>query len=97
MFRKYKAARVIICELLILAIFSSILIKQELDKQAAIYASLYDTDKNFIKWVDFDICAKALDKAYKYDVQSQTEAVKINWIELLACLGARYGGDFFQI
>ena len=94
MFRKHKAVKIVLCELLLLSVFSSILVKQELDKQAVIYASMYDAEKKFIKWVDFDICSQALDKAYKYDVQSQSEEVKLNWIELLAYLGAKYGGDF---
>ena len=50
--------------------------------------------KDFIKWVSFDVSAKALNRAYKYDVESQEEEVKLNWIELLAYLGARYGGNF---
>lgn len=36
----------------------------------------------------------ALQKAYDYDVASRGTDCPINWIELLAYLGARYGGDF---
>jgi murein DD-endopeptidase MepM/ murein hydrolase activator NlpD len=57
-------------------------------------ASMYDSQKDFIKWVNFDVSCTAMDSAYKYDVASQTEEVKLNWIELLACLACRYGGDF---
>lgn len=52
------------------------------------------TEKKYIKWVDFDVCSEAMGKAYDLDVASQTEGVKLNWIELLAYLGTRYGGDF---
>ena len=52
------------------------------------------SEKNFIKWMEFNVCYKALDKAYSYDVESQSEEVKLNWIELLSYLGAKYGGDF---
>jgi murein DD-endopeptidase MepM/ murein hydrolase activator NlpD len=35
-----------------------------------------------------------MEKTYQYDVKSQSEEVQLNWIELLAYLGAKYGGDF---
>ncbi len=94
MLSKPKAWHIIICELIMLLIISSIFIKQGIDKDAAIYSSMYDTDKKYIKWVSFDICDSALNQAYQYDVDSQPKEVKINWIELLACLGCKYGGDF---
>ena len=50
--------------------------------------------KDYIKWVDFDICCEAMDKAFKLDVESQSSDIKINWIEILAYLGTKYGGDF---
>ncbi len=68
--------------------------KQNIDRKAAIYTSMYDTEKEYIKWVSFDVSTRAMNCAYKYDVESQTEEVKLNWIELLACLGNKYGGDF---
>jgi len=91
---KLKARHIILCELIVIFIFSSILVKQSYVREAAIYASMYDADKDYIKWVNFDISSKALNDAYEYDVASQKEEVKINWIEVLACLGNRYGGDF---
>lgn len=56
--------------------------------------SLTSDKKDFIKWVNFDVSSKALERAYKYDVESRNWEVKINWIELLALLGNKYGGDF---
>ncbi|HEX3021597.1 MAG TPA: peptidoglycan DD-metalloendopeptidase family protein [Lachnospiraceae bacterium] len=50
--------------------------------------------KDYVKWVEFDVTYEAMDQAYQYDVESYGEEVKINWIDLLAYLGARYGGDF---
>ena len=94
MFFKYKLKLVIMTELIILALISSLFIKHEIDKREAIFASMYDTEKNYIKWVDFDVSYAALNKAYEYDVNSQSEDVKINWIEVLAYLGTKYGGDF---
>lgn len=94
MSKNIKAKRIILTELVIVFIFSSILIKQDFDMQAAIQASMYDTEKDFIKWVSFDVSSKALDRAYRYDVDTINNEVHLNWIELLAYLGAKYGGSF---
>ena len=91
---KYKAKHIIICELILLLIFSSILIKQGLEHDATLYTTMYDSNKNFIKWVSFDVSEKAMNRAYKYDIDTKDKQVHLNWIELLAYLGAKYGGDF---
>lgn len=52
------------------------------------------TDGGFIKWVDFNITCEAMTKAYELDVESYKEKVHVNWIELLAYVGARHGGKF---
>jgi murein DD-endopeptidase MepM/ murein hydrolase activator NlpD len=94
MMSKLKAKHIVLCELIVIFIFSSAIIKSDFEREASIYASMYDQEKDFIKWVSFDVTDKAMNSAYKYDVESQTQEVKLNWIELLACLGCRYGGDF---
>ena len=53
-----------------------------------------EKDKDFIKWVDFSVTASALNDAMKADISSYNEKVKVDWIELLACLGVKYGGNF---
>lgn len=50
--------------------------------------------KKFIKWVDFDVTSQAMRQALQYDIDTFGEEVHLNWIQLLAYLGARYGGDF---
>ncbi len=52
--------------------------------------------KDFIKWVDFKITSSALEKTAKLDIDSHNnnEKVKYNWIELLAYLACKNGGDF---
>lgn len=50
--------------------------------------------KKYIKWVDFDVTAEAMHHALRYDVETCQQTPHLNWIELLAYLGARYGGDF---
>jgi murein DD-endopeptidase MepM/ murein hydrolase activator NlpD len=94
MLSKYKAKNIVICELILLLIFSSVLVKQDFDRESTMYTSMYDSDKKFIKWVNFDVSPKAMDLAYKYDIDTYDSEVHLNWIELLAYLGSRYGGDF---
>ena len=52
-----------------------------------------ETD-NFIKYAEFNVTADALQKAVSYDVSSQSEDTKLNYIEILSYLGSKYGGDF---
>ena len=49
-----------------------------------------------IKWVDFDIPADILMEAMELDIETHNseDCAKISWIELLAYLAAKYGGDF---
>lgn len=53
-----------------------------------------ETEKKYIKWVDFDVSAEAMGKAYDLDKASHSEKIQLNWIQLLAYIGTRYGGDF---
>lgn len=91
---RLRARHIVLCELIIIFLIASVIIKVNLENEAATYSSYYDTKKDFIKWVNFDVSSKALEKAYLIDVESRDQEVQINWIELLACLACRYGGDF---
>lgn len=51
-------------------------------------------EKRFIKWVDFNVPYEALDKALKLDVASHGTDAPLNWVELLAYLAAKNGGEF---
>lgn len=51
-------------------------------------------EKNFIKWVDFKLTDSAMRKAMKLDIDSFNKDKHLNWLEMLAVLGAKYGGDF---
>ena len=61
-------------------------------------------ENGYIKWVDFTVPASVLTAAYRQDVdtymaehggqENDKASVHLNWIELLAYLAARYGGDF---
>ncbi|MGN0349325.1 MAG: M23 family metallopeptidase [Roseburia sp.] len=56
--------------------------------------SMETTAEGYIKWVDFDVSYEALVRAYEYDVETYEKAVHLNWIELLAYVAAKNGGDF---
>lgn len=51
-------------------------------------------NKQFIKYAEFNPNYEALDKAMREDIKSHNEDRKINWIEVLAYLGSKYGGNF---
>ena len=50
--------------------------------------------KKYIKWVDFDVTARAMQEAFRYDVNPCQSEPHLNWVDLLSYLGAKYGGDF---
>ncbi len=55
-----------------------------------------ETQKNFIKWVDFNVTSEALNLTAKMDIDSHNnnEEIVYNWIELLAYLSCKNGGNF---
>lgn len=50
--------------------------------------------KKYIHWVEFNVPADVMTKAFRLDLGTVQEKVHLNWVELLAYLGAKYGGDF---
>ncbi len=50
--------------------------------------------KKYIHWVEFNVPADVMEKAFRLDMGTVQEEVHLNWVELLAYLGAKYGGDF---
>ncbi len=49
---------------------------------------------DYIKWVDFNVSSDAMQLAYTYHMETHGSEAQVDWIELLAYLGAKYGGDF---
>ena len=94
MVRRIRNKYFILFEFLLLAglMIYSLITFDHTDTSVGVNAD--SSGKDYIKWVNFDISANALGRAYQYDVESQAWDVKINWIELLALLGHKYGGDF---
>lgn len=52
------------------------------------------TAKKYIKWVDFNVSCKAMKDAFRYDINTCQSDIHLNWVDLLAYLGTRYGGNF---
>ncbi len=50
--------------------------------------------KDYIKWVEFHAPAEIMTTAYKLDVETYGEKIHLNWIDLLAYVAARHGGNF---
>lgn len=57
---------------------------------------VHDTgeQKEFIRYVEFNPCYAALDRALAEDIRAHEEGMERNWIDTLSYLGAKYGGDF---
>lgn len=77
-------------KILIIAIIISVL----LVPQKSSISPVYNPETDYIKWFDFSATAKALNYCAKLDIDSLGSDVKVNWIDLLAVLACRYGGDF---
>lgn len=45
-------------------------------------------------WIDFHVNQSAMKRAIQLDIESHNTAHPINWIDMLAYLGAKYGGNF---
>lgn len=84
--------KLIILFITIVILLSSIIIFYSFAKDST------DTEekKDFIKWVDFNVTTEALSLTAKLDIDSHNKEGEIvyNWIELLAYLSCKNGGNF---
>ena len=69
-------------------------VRQERGERANGQAVEVTADGNFIKWVEFHVTNEAMAAAYDLDVDSYRDEIHLNWIELLAYVGAKTGGQF---
>ena len=51
-------------------------------------------DGGYIKWIDFNVTYRALCDALKADIESYGSANHVGWVEVLAYLASRNGGNF---
>ena len=50
--------------------------------------------EDYIKWVDFTVPCEALEYAYEKDVEAHEAGNELDWVSLLSCTAAKWGGDF---
>lgn len=77
----------------ILLIIPVLLIGIVVKSPSSMYA-FNSEEKRYIKWVDFSVPYEVLKETLNLDVKSYGTEKKLNWIELLAYLGAKYGGNY---
>ncbi|MDQ5983811.1 MAG: hypothetical protein RUMPE_00840 [Eubacteriales bacterium SKADARSKE-1] len=53
-----------------------------------------ENKESYIKYAEFNVPYEALEKAMNIDISSHEKEIKINWIDILSYLAAKYGGDF---
>lgn len=82
----------IAAELLLIILAAALLFGRGYAEKTAAVAEKKEED--YIKWVEFNVSCEALDKAYEYDAETYGKERHLDWVELLAYLGAKYGGDF---
>ena len=83
----------------LLLIISSILsVILAISAPTAIYTASKqnEEEKKFIKWVDFGVPYEALSAALEIDIatHSQDGQTPLDWVDMLAYLASKYGGDF---
>lgn len=77
---------VIIC-FIIAILISSIFVQAESDNKSY-------SNKEYIKWVKFNIPSEAMEKALKADIENHDDAHNTPFITLLSLLGAKYWGEW---
>lgn len=94
-YKLFPDKKALILFLLFLFFIFSLLFILTINKNSStVEAAQSNLENNYIKWVDFDVSYAALEDTLKIDIDSQAEECKISWIDLLACLGTKYGGKF---
>ena len=58
------------------------------------FAVQQEKKTDYIKYVEFNVPYSALQKALELDIQAHAEGDSKDWVETLAYLAAKYGGDF---
>ncbi len=90
--RKTAPALLLIVTLAFLLTFSLLAGKRPAEVSAG--ADQTAAKEDYIRYVEFNVTYPALEKAMKLDIASREEDVQLDWVEILAYLGAKYGGDF---
>lgn len=92
--KKSKKAVIFCLIAAMLLIFSVTLAGTTANKAVPAAAKAEDEKKDYIKWVEFNVPYICLKKALNMDIESHKNGGSLNWVEILAYLGAKYGGNF---
>lgn len=92
---------IILIFLILIIISSYFIISQSIEAKSFLFwnnsisINLNDNE-DYIKWVDFKITSDVLSRTAKLDIDSHNSdsEIKYNWIELLAYLACKNGGNF---
>jgi murein DD-endopeptidase MepM/ murein hydrolase activator NlpD len=94
-FYRLKEAAVLILLAAVLLAVPAVSAQKALPAQAQAGEQSGAPEKDsFIKWVDFNVTYLAMKKALTLDIESHRKGGNLSWVDLLACLGAKYGGKF---
>ena len=93
---KKKKARFVFASLLIVSILCSMCLTAISEQPLLPLSRKVSDPEKPLKWVEFNVPYEPLKRAMDIDVDSYQGKVHVSWIDLLAYLGARYGGDFSQ-
>ena len=91
---KKNRARVLALGSLILCIIISLSLTALMSGPLSLTAGRQEDPEEPIKWVDFNVPYHVLKRAMDTDIETYDEKIHVSWIDILAYLGARYGGDF---
>lgn len=91
---KIKTRNLIIILLIVTTFLSLFMYLDSKSLYNSAYTVSSTTEKKFIKYVEFNVPYSLMDSAMKYDIDSHNTDKPLNWIELIAYLGAKYGGQF---
>lgn len=61
---------------------------------AKVISSAAEPEKKYIKWMDFNVPYEAMNKAMNIDLKTHDTPAHIGWVDTLAYLGAKYGGNW---
>lgn len=80
--------------ILVLSAFVAVAFISAGAKAAALQDSEEGDDEGNIKWADFGIPYSAMNTALSMDIQAHGSAVPLHFVDLLAYLGTKYGGNW---
>lgn len=90
-----KIKKALLLELLALGVLLGMVFQREYASETVFPVEIpVEEEKEFIKWVDFNVSYEALCTAYDLDVDTYETERHVNWIELLAYTAAKNGGSF---